>query len=671
MSTALAMADESAAAGFMATKVAEQLTPMFAGEIWESDADVPMGKGYANDGRPFDIESALYLRAVFIAIRNPGVRKIVIRAGVQTLKTFLVEKSTAYFARHDPGDMTFYDCDQEAAKDHAKSRVGPLLKSIPGLAAQFAEVEAGNRHDITTTEFYLPGMTLRFWPLNESSTQRITLRYVFISDAFLSKNTGMLKQAIARTTQHPLDKKIIIESQGSDEGDDFDREFSETDQRQLWVRCPYCQMDQEFVWDMRREDGSFAGMKRGPEELVKLEDGNYNAQEILRQTHYECLHCRAVWHDAPDVRAALDRSAHYVAANPNANPENAGFSWPAWINCRIKWGDIMLEYLIAKRAEAEFGNKDPIKQWWQKRAARSWSDKRQAAPMPVITSSYNVKDGIPNEVCRVGAADAQQDDDLTAAAGSPKTGCFWAVARAIDAAGNMYQLERAYLRSWQELRTFQDRNQITNENFAIDCSFFRNDIIDMAAQEIREQKFRRKKHGKWVDAVEWFTWTMLAGDTTGRNSWKWKDGRHRIMSEMQPQFRRVTLRGQAVEIKVPLYNWSQLSIKDQLHALVTSTGSQRPEAGGQRPEGGLVKFYSLKRDQLSEAQRAKEVGNWTYENQMSAEYRTAKKTTNKPYWDKSRPQNHFWDAECMCLVMLGLGGYLGVAAPDAESEDGG
>jgi hypothetical protein len=653
MSAALPLA--AGAASYMATKIAEQLTPMFAGEIWESDADVPMGKGYANDGKPFDIETALYLRAVFIAIKNPGVRKIVIRAGVQTLKTYVVERSTAYFARHDPGDMTFYDCDQEAAKDHAKSRVGPLLKSIPGLAAQFAEVEADNRHDITTTEFYLPGMTLRFWPLNESSTQRITLRYVFISDAFLSKNTGMLKQAIARTTQHPLDKKIIIESQGSDEGDDFDREFAETDQGELWVTCPHCGIAQAFVWETQREDGSHAGMKRGPDELVKLEDGNYNAQEILKETHYECLHCRAVWHDTPEIRDALDRSAHFIAANPSANPEYAGFSWPAWINRRLRWGDIMLEYLTAKRTAAEFGNHDPLKQWYQKRAARTWSDKRAGSPARIISASFNIEGGIPDEVCRVMGVDAQQDDALTAAAGSPKTGCFWYVVRAIDKFGNLYQLDRGYATSWAELIAIQDQHKITNENTGIDCSFFRNDIIEMAAAKIREYPRRGKRHGKWRDESIWFTWTLLAGDTTGKNSWKWHDGKHRVMSEMQPQFRRVTLKGQPVEIKVPLYNWSQLSIKDQLHALVTG--------GGQ-----TVKFLSLSRAQLSEATRLKEQGNLTYENQMSAEYRTAKKNTNKPYWDKARPANHYWDAECECLVLFGLGGYLGVAAPESEPD---
>src|ERR1035441_10316975 len=143
--------------------LAGQLVPRFAGEIWESDAKVPMGAGYAKDvqGKPFDIESAQYLKPVFRAIRNPTKRKIVLHGAVQTLKTYVLERSAIYFAQHDPGDMVLYDCDLDAAIDHAKTRMGQLLKSIPGLAAQFEEVLKSNRFDITTTEFILPGMTLR------------------------------------------------------------------------------------------------------------------------------------------------------------------------------------------------------------------------------------------------------------------------------------------------------------------------------------------------------------------------------------------------------------------------------------------------------------------------------------------------------------------------------
>lgn len=624
---------------FMATKVAEQLTPMFDGEIWESDADVPMGKGYANDGKPFDIQTALYLRPAFQAIRNPAIRKVVIKAGVQTLKTFVVEKSTAFFARHDPGDMTFYDCDQEAAKDHAKSRVGPLLKSIPGLAAQFAEVEAGNRHDITTTEFYLPGMTLRFWPLNESSTQRITLRYVFISDAFLSKNTGMLKQAIARTTQHPLDKKIIIESQGSDEGDDFDREFSETDQGQCWVKCPHCGVPQEFVWDAARADGSYAGMKRGPDELVKLDDGTYNAQEILKETHYECLHCRAVWHDTPDVRAKLDASAHYVPANPSANPENIGLSWPAWINRRIKWGEIMLEYLLAKRSKEQFGNLDPLRQWYQKRAARTWSENLVAQSGHVMDSVYDPNAPMPDQAHIFGLIDVQEDGTH-----------YWVDIWAVDKKANARLLDSAHVRATEENGQIVSAQKNVEKMLAkwkvpvncVGCDFQHNPddlVLKWAASniyigKIMDAQGRVKFGGR--DGV--LTWRLLSGNRA--ESFRWPDGRKKYFD--------YGYKGHGNRYPVTVNHQGRPFVVHIMHNNVATlhyadlAADYRDGRNGRKLEI-MGKF-------------AAEKGPESYNEQLHSEYRTTER--NKPVWKKvtSNRPNHRWDNLKNLIVMMDIFG---------------
>ena len=206
--------------------------------IWEWEPLVPMGKGYVNGNDPFDIESACYLKPVFLAIKDPSVREVWLKAAVQTLKTFTVEKSNAFLAVNEPGDMALYDQDEASALDHCKSRLMPFLHSIPSLAGRIAE--APSRFDIGTTEFYLPGMTLRVWPLNIASTQRITLKYVTIHDAFQSGRTGLIANARARTTQHPHDRKIMIESQGSDYGDDFDEGFNGTNQGMLHVVCPHC-----------------------------------------------------------------------------------------------------------------------------------------------------------------------------------------------------------------------------------------------------------------------------------------------------------------------------------------------------------------------------------------------------------------------------------------------
>src|ERR1017187_10106616 len=119
----------------------------FGGEIWESSAGVPMGRGYANQGRPFDIESACYLKEPMRAIKNPDIPVIGILAAVQMLKTFgCIEEPAAYFIEHDPGDTTIYIGGDDSARDQARSRMLPRLESIPGVAEQIASARAANQY---------------------------------------------------------------------------------------------------------------------------------------------------------------------------------------------------------------------------------------------------------------------------------------------------------------------------------------------------------------------------------------------------------------------------------------------------------------------------------------------------------------------------------------------
>lgn len=634
----------------------------FRGEIWEDGADVPMGLGYANQGKPFDIGSACYLRPVFAEIRNPNVRKVVNRAAVQTLKTFATEKSAAYFAVHDPGDMAIYDCDIEAAADHAKSRMGPFLKSLPGLREQVEAALAQDRHKITTTEFYLPGMTLRFWPLNASSTQRITLRYVFISDAFLSKKTGMIGQAIARTTQHPADKKIIVESQGSDAGDDFDAEWLSTDQRVLHVACPFCRMGQPFDWERERGTdfvaapmgegvavpGRFSGMIRG-DASPDREKGEIDEAAVLAGTHYECYYCGAKWPDTPPVRKALDESSFYVATNPKALPENVGFSWPAWINQRLPWGQIMLEYLRAKRLDREYGNREPLKIWWQKRAALTWNENVGRQRARVIVSTADGENRVENEAARMMMVDCQQNPDLSAAAGQSIIGHFWYIAWAVDKQGrNIHQIARGYAKSWLEWIEIRKRLKISNKNVAVDGGHWLHDVLDFAAQhwEIGHETVKGRKI-----AVR-HVWTVMRGNGVFKSR-KGKDGIWRAFTDPSYFTRMIEVAGKKSVIQIPVIEWSNLSIKDHLHA-IRMGGPNKP------------KMHALPRSALDAQTQAKETGPCTYDRQIANEVRTRTKG-GKDIWEEIDPNVHYNDCECMGIVQCGRGGLLGIPAAPEEA----
>jgi hypothetical protein len=382
--------------------------PRFRGEIWDYIKDVPMGQGYANGNAAFDIDTANYLKPVFRAIADWRIPVVAVVSAVQTLKTFAcIDATSAYFIEHDPSDTIIYMGIDESARDHARSRIVPYWRSIPGVDKILKDAEKVDRGDVSTQAFYLPNMTLRIWPLNQRAAQRMTLRRVLISDGFLTKKTGLMAQAIRRTTQYQSGRKIIAESQGGDIGDDMDDFFKGTTAGYLHVVCPICGSGQPFEFYRQRpedfvptppksipsldhaawieqnapilksEARRWCGFRRGDENVVKTKEGLFNEAEVVKQTYYECYHCGGAWHDTPETRLELDRSSYYVASNTRALPGNVGFSWPIWAGQRLAWGGTygMLGYLKAKQRAEKFGNREDLKQWWQKSAGRSWDEK--------------------------------------------------------------------------------------------------------------------------------------------------------------------------------------------------------------------------------------------------------------------------------------------------------
>ena len=119
------------------------MQPPFRGQIWELCADAPMGKGHSNGGLPFDIRTACYLREPLMAMRDPAVRKVVCKAGVKTLKTFIAEMAAAYQINTGQGDVGLYMADGEMARDHAKGRLIDYWYAIKPLPPWWPPSEAG------------------------------------------------------------------------------------------------------------------------------------------------------------------------------------------------------------------------------------------------------------------------------------------------------------------------------------------------------------------------------------------------------------------------------------------------------------------------------------------------------------------------------------------------
>jgi hypothetical protein len=662
--------------------VADQLKPPFRGEIWQYFQDVPLGRNYSNSGMPFDIDSANYIRIPQQLIRAAPYGKFVFMCAVQTLKTLCcIEQPAGYFMANDPGDMIIYFSGDGSAKDQSKGRCTPYLKGHPEISKIFTDViDSGptGRYNITTDEFFLPGMVLRIWPLNESSTQRMTLRYVFISDAYLTKKTGLIKNAMARTTQHDTnrirDYKIVLESQGGEAGDDFDGEWASTNQRILHVSCPFCASRQPFEWRHRRlkdfvpvptldipsldrqawiehhgkilrgEDRQWAGMQRG--ENVKRADDSYAEAEILSGTYYECFHCGSLWRDEPKVRLAIDRTSEYPASNPSASPDAHGFWWPGWCGQRIRWGKIMLEYLQAKKAALQ-GNYTDLQIWHQKREARPWSIQQTRPQIEITGTRYDPNEAIENEHSRNMYVDCQQDQDIYDRTGTSIVGWFWYIIRVVDNVGNSRQLARGFAKSWEAWIAVQDKWSVPNNRVHIDVNKWGPQIQAQAAAHVRMVKVE-KPVPPFLLREKPLTWLLMAG--TDEMKFTHPDRKERIWSPAIRIHERIFDKDGRM-LLIPLIKVRVANIPFSIQLDAIRSGAP-----------GMPRFEVLDRSMLDDLTKEKEVGNCVYEKQMEGQYYDPLKGK----YIQVHQDDHYRDCERGLLVRQAIDGKLGHQAVSQE-----
>lgn len=668
--------------------------PRFRGEIYDvekpvtlsSSHKVPAGnvcsvcraKGIP-DCRHFEIETIKQLAGPFRAIRDPNVRKVMLLAAVQTGKSLLYEICLIWLILVSEylNIIVYLDAD-EKVKDFCKSRMMPLLKSIPAIA-RLLPTGADRHDDSDTSIIFTNGKVLHVRPLNARATSSLSWEVVIVDEGWLHGSDGMIQRAIDRAKQ-VKNRKIIIVGQAGNRDEDQDKVWRGLNRHvPLTFACPCCGGRQEFNLTKERPadfvplpqkemfgrkaalppaPGSYWGLKvqkRFSDIKTELE-----IREVAAGTVFDCYHCGFEIPDTPEMRARMmatyEQDYQSEHAGIKYTPENfeVGFWNPDPASVTIPFAQTMQEYITARIAKDRHADILPLREFYKNRWATAWEEGLIARATPLITSSQHVTGKIPNERARVMFVDCQQDDALTAVTGKSTMGHYWYVARAIDAEGNMVQLARGYAVNDAEWRAVQKRLEITNDNVGIDGGNWRTDVIDLAARHIGKFILRRKKHGKWRDEPIWLTYKVFVGTDSG--PWKWFDGRYRSVQESRPEFRNVTLDGQSLSVKIDVHNHSNLLIKDQLARIM---------AGG----AGYGRFESLKSEHLDEATRLREQGEYTYENQMNSEYPDESK--KKRIWLKSRSsaQNHYWDCERGCLILFGLGGHLGIAAPVSATEE--
>ena len=601
----------------------------------------------------FWIESARHLAGPLAALADPAVRKIFIIGATQCLKSVAGDIWTPYVMEHCPGNMLVLFETDPKAQSFCDTRLMEVIKSHPVLSQRLAEVTRRNRFDVTTTKIKMAGMTLDAGGLNDSNVSTFSYQYIWLSEGWQAK-AGLIRKAFKRADRYPDTCKILCESQAGMAGEDLHLEASAAHAVHLTWDCPFCGGRQQWEFaKLRAEDysgtaksGTWAGMQFDSEEEA-LPDGSTRFRTIDergRSAKWECYHCGEKISDTRDNRRRIMDSYQqdYKITLPSGeriSPKEVCFYIPFEAALGNSFENSAKSYIKAKDAERN-GNKELLKNWHMAERAEFWEARFEQRQVATTIGSYDPKQIIENEHSRGLVIDCQKHLELDT------VGTFWVEAYVADKSGNSWQLERGFFTSWDELRAVQKKWKIPNHYVCIDGRKWTPAILQKVAE------FRELATGTMFGnrpITFWSTWKVLLGDDA--RHYPWPDKQYRVWSPPtpRPEFI-INAKGQRERVTVMMHRWSNISIKDQLNDL---------RIGGE----GKPKFMSLKREQLSPKQQAKETGDLTYDQQMSAEIRTTK--NGKEIWEKIRPNNHYFDLACMRLVRMAMDGLAGhIVSPE-------
>lgn len=601
----------------------------FRGQIYEYGVNLNLQNGYAIKGN-FDVNRSKYLIAPFKALYDRTIRQVVALKAVQTGGSLLADIWVPYLIEHDPGDLLWLFQDDDFAVKFLAERFRPLMRNSASLQPWVA---AAGLHGIKKDQFLFPHMSVMIGGLNEGNVQSLSKRFVIIDEAWMAKNNGFIRQAKARSKAFAHTKKILIISQAGVEGDDLDLEWKQSDQG-LWNwQCGSCKKHQPFEMSIKREDGSWAGMKWEANEFTRPK-GRWVYPLVAKTARLECFYCGHQTEDTPLARRRLDDTHTYVTSNPGADDTIAGFNWPAIANVDISFGSITSEYLQAKVQQEEQGYDLPLKEFYQKILAKPWKLEGDTEYSPIATEAYDVSAKWADEKYRFLIVDCQRELKK-----------FFVGVFACSLEGEDRELARETLTSFEEIAALQKKWEIKDQRVFLDCGYEMTKVLRACVQHGHIGYVGRRKI--------WLCWTGLKG--SGQETFQHLHPRTQVAENRiysPRKFYDVNIGTDGRYPRAPYYEWSNLHCKDLLRA---------------RRDGdaGVPKFLTL-------PDTADSSDEWSYNAQMRSEKRVVelKNGKKRAIWlpiKETRP-NHEWDKAAMLQAVKAIVGIIGGTGGEIEEQ---
>lgn len=299
-----------------------------------------------------------FQRGILDAISDPKVRRVVVKACTQVIKTEAILNGIGYFAHMDPGPILVLQPRDADAKAFSKERIAPMIRDTSVLREIFAESKSRIADNTINQKMFRGGMLAITSAGSAPNLARRAIRFLFCDevDKYVSTQEGnpiSLARKRLATFRHRA--KEILTCSPTFEGSEIDRAYSQSDKREYYVPCPKCGHMQSLM-------GAFYKQVRFAEFGT--------VEERAASARYHCVACDAPWTEA-GRKAAVERG-EWRGGDFNGV---AGF----WISeLYSPWktlAEIVHDFLTKKDNPSElqtFVNTSLAENWLEKGEAPEW-----------------------------------------------------------------------------------------------------------------------------------------------------------------------------------------------------------------------------------------------------------------------------------------------------------
>ncbi|PXX26270.1 phage terminase large subunit GpA-like protein [Thalassospira sp. 11-3] len=260
--------------------------------VW-TEENVRLGSDISRYTGPFRYDKSPYTREIInnLSPTDPTETTAVIKCAQSGLTQGVIIPGICYIISENPGPILFMAGDKELARNSVRTRLDPVIESSGiGHLIRPNVIRKKNQRtgDTDFSKEFAGGQLIVEGTKNADKMRQFSVRYIFADDWEAAprddKKEGSVRKLVeGRSTSFGNMRKLFyISTPAVKQTSNIEPVYEMGDQRKWHWKCPHCKKYIPMEWRVKKEDGTYAGIKY---ELDQ--NGLLNEKSV----HYECQYC--------------------------------------------------------------------------------------------------------------------------------------------------------------------------------------------------------------------------------------------------------------------------------------------------------------------------------------------------------------------------------------------